>query len=120
MLRNLKRKRLAERRKPPSAFAVAQELGVVGVDNDPRTDVACQHSRYLRAVLRDTSFLISGHRSRCLGLTIDATRGLIRGLISIVRVGTLQGAKSKTIELTCSSNNCRLPLNGSATHLRYL
>jgi metal-responsive CopG/Arc/MetJ family transcriptional regulator len=52
ILRNLLRERLARRRKPPNAFAVAQELGVIGVDNDPRTDVARQHSRYLRAALR--------------------------------------------------------------------
>lgn len=46
------RGRVAQRRQRPNAYAVAQELGVIGADADPRTDVAQHHSRYLRAALR--------------------------------------------------------------------
>ena len=46
------RERLAQRRKRPNAYAIAQELGVIGADTDPRTDVAQHHYRYLRAALR--------------------------------------------------------------------
>ena len=52
ILRDLLRERLAQRRKRPNAYAIAQELGVIGADADPRTDVAQHHSRYLRAALR--------------------------------------------------------------------
>lgn len=52
LVRELLRERLSQRRKPVDAFAIAEELGVVGLDDDPRRDVAQAHSRYLRAALR--------------------------------------------------------------------
>jgi len=52
IMRDLLRERLARRKKSVNAYAVAQELGLIGVDNDPRTDVAQNHSKYLRAALR--------------------------------------------------------------------
>jgi hypothetical protein len=52
ILRGLLRERLARRRERPNAYELARELGVIGIDNDSRTDVARDHSRYLRAALR--------------------------------------------------------------------
>jgi hypothetical protein len=52
ILRGLLRERLARRKQRPNAYDLAQELGVIGVDDDSRTDVARHHSRYLRAALR--------------------------------------------------------------------
>ena len=45
--RNEQRK---QRRK--TAYEIAQELGVIGMDDDRRGDVAKNHSQYLRQALR--------------------------------------------------------------------
>jgi hypothetical protein len=34
------------------AYAVARRLGVIGCDEDPRTDVARRHAEYVRVALR--------------------------------------------------------------------
>ena len=52
LLRGLLRERLAQRKKRPDAYAIARELNLVGMDDDPRTDVAQNHSKYLRTALR--------------------------------------------------------------------
>lgn len=52
LMRELLRERLAAQRKRIDAYAIAKQLGVIGSDNDPRTDVAEHHSKYLRAALR--------------------------------------------------------------------
>lgn len=52
LMRDLLRQRLAQRRKRVDAFAIAEQLGVIGMDHDPRKDVAEHHSKYLRAALR--------------------------------------------------------------------
>jgi metal-responsive CopG/Arc/MetJ family transcriptional regulator len=52
LVRALLRERLAQRRKRIDAYKIASELGVIGIDDDPRKDVAQNHSKYLRAALR--------------------------------------------------------------------
>lgn len=52
VLRTLLRERLERRKKRVDAYTIASELGVIGMDDDPRTDVAQNHSRYLRTALR--------------------------------------------------------------------
>ena len=44
--------RVTQRKQRPSAYAVARRLGVIGCDDDSRTDVARRHSEYVRAALR--------------------------------------------------------------------
>jgi len=51
-VRRLIRERIAARKAGKSAFQIAQEMGVIGMDDDPRRDVAQNHSRYLRKTLR--------------------------------------------------------------------
>ena len=52
VVRRLIRERLAHRAARKSAFEIAEELGVVGMDDDPRPDVAKNHSRYVKRALR--------------------------------------------------------------------
>ncbi len=52
IVRGLISERVSRHEQRPTAFAVAQRLGVIGCDDDPRTDVATRHSDYVRAVLR--------------------------------------------------------------------
>ena len=52
VVRRLIRERLASRANRKSAFDIAEELGVVGMDEDPRRDVAKRHSKYVKAALR--------------------------------------------------------------------
>lgn len=52
LVRRLIRERLAYRAQRKSAFEIAEELGVVGMDSDPRRDVARKHSRYAKQALR--------------------------------------------------------------------
>jgi len=52
VVRRLIRERLASRSNRKSAFEIAEELGVVGMDEDPRRDVAKGHSNYVKAALR--------------------------------------------------------------------
>ena len=52
VVRRLIRERLASRSNRKSAFEIAEELGVVGMDEDPRRDVAKRHSKYVKAALR--------------------------------------------------------------------
>ena len=52
VVRRLIRERLASRSNRKSAFEIAEELGVVGMDKDPRRDVAKGHSKYVKAALR--------------------------------------------------------------------
>jgi hypothetical protein len=51
-VRGLLRERLARRKKRVDPYLVAQELGAIGNDHDPRKGVARKHSAYLRATLR--------------------------------------------------------------------
>jgi len=50
IVRGLIRERLAQRKGGKSAFEIA--MGVIGIDRDPRRDVAKQHSKYVKAALR--------------------------------------------------------------------
>lgn len=52
IVRGLIAERLGKRKAPASAYAVARRLGVIGCDDDSRTDVAERHSEYVRAALR--------------------------------------------------------------------
>ena len=52
LVRQLIRERLTLEKKRKSAFAIAQEMGVIGMDDDPRRDTAIQHSKYVKAALR--------------------------------------------------------------------
>lgn len=60
IVRGLIAERLAKRKARPSAYAIARRLGVIGCDDDPRTDVAQRHAEYVRAAL----LAKSGARSR--------------------------------------------------------
>lgn len=52
VVRRLIRERLALRARSKSAFEIAEALGVIGMDPDPRRDTAKQHSRYTKQALR--------------------------------------------------------------------
>jgi len=52
VVRRLIRDRLARRGRRKTAFRIAEALGVIGMDADPRTDVARNHSRYVKRALR--------------------------------------------------------------------
>lgn len=52
VVRQLIRERLTLEKKRKSAFEIAQEMGVIGMDDDPRRDTAKQHSKYVKAALR--------------------------------------------------------------------
>ena len=43
---------LARRGRRKTAFQIAEALGVIGMDDDPRTDVAKNHSRHVKRALR--------------------------------------------------------------------
>jgi predicted DNA-binding protein len=51
IVRALIAERLGKRKARARAYAVAQRLGVIGCDDDSRTDVAERHSGYVRAAL---------------------------------------------------------------------
>lgn len=51
IVRALIAERLGKRKARARAYAVAQGLGVIGCDDDSRTDVAERHSGYVRAAL---------------------------------------------------------------------
>lgn len=51
-VRRLIRERMAARKAGKTAYQIARELGVIGMDDDPRRDVARNHSKYVRAALR--------------------------------------------------------------------
>jgi hypothetical protein len=52
VVRRLIRERLQQRKKKKTAFEVAQEMGVIGIDGDSRRDVAKRHSQYVKQALR--------------------------------------------------------------------
>ena len=52
LVRRLIRERLAGRTHRRSAFEIAEQLGVVGMDAEPRRDVAKRHSKYVKQALR--------------------------------------------------------------------
>jgi Ribbon-helix-helix protein, copG family len=52
LVRRLIREHLAHRSRRRSAFAIAEQLGIIGMDDDPRVDVAKQHSSYVRKTVR--------------------------------------------------------------------
>ena len=52
LVRRLIRERLAHRAGRKTAFEIAEALGVVGMDADPRRDVAKNHSRYVKKAVR--------------------------------------------------------------------
>ncbi len=52
IVRGLIRDRLAQRKGGRTAFEIAKEMGVIGIDGDPRRNVAKQHSKYVKAALR--------------------------------------------------------------------
>ncbi|OGA52252.1 MAG: hypothetical protein A3F74_10510 [Betaproteobacteria bacterium RIFCSPLOWO2_12_FULL_62_58] len=52
LVRRLIRERLVHRASRKTAFEIAEALGVVGMDADPRTDVAKNHSRYVKRAVR--------------------------------------------------------------------
>ena len=52
IVRGLIADRVTPRKQRPGAYAVARRLGVIGCDDDSRTDVARRHSEYVRAALR--------------------------------------------------------------------
>ena len=52
LVRRLIRERLTVRKAGKSAFEIAAALGVIGIDDDPRQDVARKHSKYLRQALK--------------------------------------------------------------------
>jgi hypothetical protein len=51
IVRALIAERLGKRKMRARAYAIAQGLGVIGCDDDSRTDVAERHSEYVRAAL---------------------------------------------------------------------
>lgn len=51
VVRSLIAERLAQRPRRKSAYAVAQSLGIIGSDDDPRTDTASRHADYVRRAL---------------------------------------------------------------------
>jgi len=52
VVRRLIRERIAHRARRKTAFEIAEALGVVGMDADPRTDVAKNHSRHVKGAVR--------------------------------------------------------------------
>ena len=52
IVRRLIRERLMHRARRKTAFEIAEALGVVGMDRDPRTDVARNHSKYVKRAVR--------------------------------------------------------------------
>ena len=52
IVRGLIADRVARRKQRPSAYAVARRLGIIGCDDDSRTDVARRHSEYVLTALR--------------------------------------------------------------------
>ncbi len=52
IVRGLIRDRLAQRKGGKIAFEIAKEMGVVGIDGDPRRNVANRHSKYVKAAMR--------------------------------------------------------------------
>ena len=52
LVRRLIRERLANSRQRKTAFEIAQEMGIIGMDDDPRRDVARKHSTYAKKALR--------------------------------------------------------------------
>lgn len=52
IVRALIAERLATRTARASAYAIARRLGVIGCDDDRRTDTAARHSEHVRAALR--------------------------------------------------------------------
>ena len=52
VVRRLIRERLTLNKKSKTAFEIAQEMGVIGMDTDPRRDVAKHHSKYVKEALR--------------------------------------------------------------------
>ena len=55
IVRRLIRERLVSRNARKNAYRLAEAMGVIGIDQDPRRDVAKRHSKYLRQALRDTA-----------------------------------------------------------------
>lgn len=51
IVRGLIAERLAGRTARASAYTIARRLGVIGCDDDGRTDTAARHSEYVRAAL---------------------------------------------------------------------
>lgn len=52
VVRRLIRERLTLNKKSKTAFEIAQEMGVIGMDADPRRDTAKRHSKYVKEALR--------------------------------------------------------------------
>jgi predicted DNA-binding protein len=67
IVRSLIADRVAKRKRRSSAYAVAQRLGIIGCDDDSRTDVAKRHAEYVRAALQakaGAAARVSRRRSR--------------------------------------------------------
>ena len=52
VVRQPAREHVALDKKRKSAFEIAQEMRVIGSDDDPRRDTARKHSKYVKAALR--------------------------------------------------------------------
>ena len=52
VVRRLIRERISARPQRKTAFEIAEEMGVIGIDTDPRKDVAERHSDHLKRALR--------------------------------------------------------------------
>ncbi len=52
LVRRLVRERLSRRSKPRLTYEIAESLGVIGIDTDRRRDVAANHSKHLKEILR--------------------------------------------------------------------
>jgi hypothetical protein len=52
LVRRLIGERLTNRKARRSAYQIAEQLGVIGMDNDPRRDAATNHSKYVGKALR--------------------------------------------------------------------
>jgi hypothetical protein len=51
-VRRLIREKAAARKAGKTAYEIALEMGIIGIDEDPRRDVARNHSKYLKKALR--------------------------------------------------------------------
>ena len=52
LVRRMIRERLSAHNKRKTPYEIAEEMGVIGMDTDPRRDVAENHSKYVKEALR--------------------------------------------------------------------
>jgi hypothetical protein len=64
IVRALIAERLATRTARASPYAIARRLGVIGCDDDGRTDTAARHAEYVRAALRSRRLRKSAGKHR--------------------------------------------------------